>query len=161
MQYSRFGHRIHVGTSCKKHFKDIKATLHSLPISSGTLMNLVGTSSEAAVMPLSVNHSSSAPSCFGPPSNPFSIMEQKSSECRNMLPYLLRRREHLNAKKTSRIPRSINHSCAKKIQVSARRDQMLKYREIFGVFILQGGKQQGKIQVPAKERRGCNVGKTR
>jgi hypothetical protein len=35
---------------------------------------------------------------------------------------------------------------------------MLNSLEIFSFFILEGGKQKGKIQVPAKERRGCYVG---
>jgi hypothetical protein len=90
------------------------------------------------------------------------MMEQKSSECWNMSPYLLmRRREGFNTNKKTRFPRSLHHSRAKRIHVSARRDQMLDNLDIFGVFILEGGKQQGKIQIPVKERREGNVGNRR
>jgi len=78
-------------------------------------------------------------------------MEQKSNECLNTSPYLLRRTEGISATEPSRIPSNMHHSRAKGIHVSACRNHVLNDLEVFGVIILEGSKQHRKIQVSEEE----------
>jgi len=83
-------------------------------------------------------------------------MEQKSNECLNMSPYLLRRAESISINNSSRIPSNLNSLRAKRIHVSACCYHLLNYFDIFGVIILKRTEKQRKIQVSV-ERAGRAV----
>ena len=106
--------------------------------------------------PAATSNSKTSRNC-GPPSNPFSIMEQKSNECLNMSPYLWRRTEDISANEPSRIPSNTNHSRAKSIHVSACCNHVLNGLEVFGVIILEGSKKHRKIQVSAEESQAASA----